>query len=47
MRITLHKNAATTPLIRTAILTGEGQRLRVGDGVSRDSGVDSSEAEAG
>ncbi|VVM08307.1 glycosyltransferase family 2 protein, partial [Methylacidimicrobium tartarophylax] len=28
-RITLHKDATTTPAIRTAILAGKGQRLRV------------------
>ncbi|WP_255324838.1 hypothetical protein [Verrucomicrobium sp. 3C] len=37
----------TTPAIRTAILAGNGQRLRVGDGVSRNSADDSSVAEAG
>ncbi|WP_231363705.1 hypothetical protein [Verrucomicrobium sp. 3C] len=47
MRITLYKNVTTTPAIRTAILAGKGQRLRVGEAVSRDSADDSPVAEAG
>ncbi len=47
MRITLHKNATTTPAIRTAILAGNRQRLRVGEVISRDSTDDSSVTEDG